>query len=189
MIAPKMSDHTSNVWEQMTFGAPHGRREVLWVEPQANGLYRVLNVPVWLYGISVGTLVDGTCETNGVLRFKQIVEPAPGGTVRVIVSEGPASKVYLDHIGPEAAERGIGVGPATFFDPLIVAIHVHRKSQWWPDLGAYLNELIERELIGQWEVGDPDEFAEEPYEEADFADSELVHPRPTSERAQYFRIT
>src|SRR5262249_47773598 len=44
-------------WGQMGFRADDGRREVLLVRPEPDGTYRVLNVPVWLFGISVGTRV------------------------------------------------------------------------------------------------------------------------------------
>src|SRR5689334_19279828 len=127
---------------QMRFSARHDRSEVLWVKPVPTGSYRVLNVPVWVYGVSVGTLVRGIERPDGRLEFRDLVEPSPGGTIRYIVPEGDrkASELYLSRIGPEATRRGIGVGPATFLDPLIVALHLHDRSQWNTSLADYLNE-------------------------------------------------
>jgi hypothetical protein len=160
------------------------------VEQQALGGFRVLNVPVWVYGISVGTLVDGKLGDDGVLEFRDLIEPSPGGTVRYIVPEGRlASEVYLTDLGPEATRRGIGVGPATFLDPLIVALHIHNRAQWSPALAEQLNQYVDRGVIEQWEVGDPDEYSEEDDSEAEeSAGSELVHPSPTSARQEFFRL-
>jgi hypothetical protein len=182
-------------WYQMRFRAPHGRTEVLWVEQQPNDKYRVMNVPVWVYGISVGSLVDGPQGPNGVLEYRELLEPSPGGTVRYIVPDGAvASRLYLNRVGPEATSRGIGIGPATFLDPLIVSVHLHRRDQWNPAFASYLNELVEEGAIEQWEVGDPDEYADD-YQDETKGDesshdeaSELIHPQPTTAREHFFRL-
>lgn len=173
----------------MTFMAPFGSRETLWVKREASGNYRVQNVPVWIYGISVGALVRGTHTNGDEMVFAGIVAPALGATVRVMVpASRRASELYLTRIVGDANERGILLGPATFFDPSVVAIHLQRREEWWPKFGNYLNMLQAEGAVEDWEVGDPDAYSNEPVETADLSNDLLVHPKPTSDRDIYSRI-
>jgi len=172
-------------WLQMRFCGPDGRGEVLWVQPM-NGVYRVLNVPVWQYGISVDSRVKGRPGERW-LEFDGLVETSSGATVRIYIPSeapiSPASRLYLERIIPDCRERRIGIGPATFFDPRVVAIHVRVRADWDTRLADYLDELIDEGLLELWEVGDPDAYppdeTEEPAEHRD-----LVHPRPTPGREE-----
>lgn len=168
---------------QVRFRAADGHREVLWTQPEGDH-YRVLNVPVWLYGISVGTLVSATAGEPWK-EFGEIITPSTGGTVRLFVPDEapltPASRFYLEQMLPECQERRLPIGPATFFDPLVVAVHIRARDQWNKAYATYLDDLVARGSIRFWEVGDPDVYPPEEPDEV-ISDSELVHPPPTPNR-------
>ena len=172
---------------QIQFRATDGHREVLWARPEDEH-YRVLNVPVWLYGISVGTLVSATVGERW-LEFAEVVTPSTGGTVRLFVPDEapltPASRFYLEQVLPECRERHLRIGPATFFDPLVVAVHIHDREQWSQEYALYFDDLVARGSVSFWEVGDPDAYPPEEPDEV-VSDSELVHPRPSPNRALTF---
>lgn len=180
----------NTVRRQMRFISPEGRGEILWVEEQPSGFFRVLNVPVWVYGISLGTLVSAKPPTGDLLEYGALIEPSPGGTVRCIVPRGSlASQAYLTRVVPEVKQLGIGIGPATFLDPRMVAIHLHVKESWWPTFGEYLNQLVEASVLQEWEVGDPDEYADEQAEELKpWTGRDLVHPQPVTDVTHYFSL-
>lgn len=179
-----MTNHTGHDWEKMVFAAPRGHREVLWVAPIHVDRFSVLNVPVWLYGVSVGAVVHAVRDGSGLLHFERVVEPSVGGTIRVMVPHGGlASRTYLDVIGPTAARAGISVGPATFFDPLIVALHISRRVDTVSAIGDVLGPLREQGVIRGWEIADPsDDEDEEEEGELSKEAGELVHPKPDAER-------
>jgi hypothetical protein len=168
----------------MLFVSPEGREEALWVEQQTTNSYRVLSVPVWLYGVSVGSIVEGESGDPAWLKFRLVVRDSPGGTVRFIVpSGGPlASEVYLTRVIPDAKRLGLYIGPATFFNPRLVAVHVHDRAKWWSEVGSYLDRLVSEGVIEQWEVGDPDQYAadhnEASIEKVELGRKVLVHPLP-----------
>jgi len=172
-------------WQQMRFCGADGRGEVLWVQP-IDGAYRVLNVPVWQYGISVGALVKGRPGEQW-LEFDGLVDASSGATVRIYLPPDapitPASRLYLERIIPDCREHRIGIGPATFFDPAVVAIHLRERSDWNTSIADYLDALANEGLIQLWEVGDPDAY---PPDEPDkpVEHENLVHPRPTPRREE-----
>lgn len=151
------------VLQQIVFESPEGRREALWAETGLQGEYKVLSVPVWCYGVSVGSMVEAELDGNGRLRFSRNVKPSAGGTLRFMVpARGMTGKeVYLSRVVPDAMERGLHIGPATFFQPRLVAFHLRRREDWWPQVGSYLDHLVSLALIEQWEVADPDVYAAE----------------------------
>ena len=171
----------SSDWRQMRFVASDGHAEVFWVQPEVDGSYTVLSVPVWQYGVSVGSRVKGHSgerwlESDGVL------ENSSGATVRLYIPADapvtPASRLYLERVIPDCRERGLGVGPATFFDPRVVAVHVRARDEWNTRAADYFNHLVEQGLLQLWEVGDPDAYPpDEP--EVPSKHRELIHPRPT----------
>jgi hypothetical protein len=173
----------SGTWHQMLFASPEGREEALWVEEHGrNATYRVLSVPVWIYGISVGTIVEAEPASGPQLTFRRVVRDSPGGTVRFIVPQGRvASKVYLARVLADAKRLGLYVGPATFFNPRLVAMHVHERKRWWPEVGSYLDTLVKESVLEQWEVGDPDKYAGEHRDDHDSmprTGTVLMHPLP-----------
>ncbi|MBA3844733.1 MAG: DUF4265 domain-containing protein, partial [Actinobacteria bacterium] len=62
---------------QIQFVDPDGRLEVLWAERLGDGSYIVLNVPVHVYGLSLGTRVQCTGLTERFLKFERIVLASP----------------------------------------------------------------------------------------------------------------
>lgn len=163
----------------MVFSAPDGRREALWVEQSTENGYRVLSVPVWVYGISVGSVVQALDAGAGELIFDRIVTCSSGATVRFVTSQrNSASNVYLQRILPDAGRLSLMIGPATFFDPKLVAFHVRDRQKWWPDVGGYLDALVREGILEQWEVADPDEYPEGGTDSAELRDDVLRHPLP-----------
>jgi hypothetical protein len=167
----------------MQFLSPEGREEVLWVEQQGRSTYRVLNVPVWIYGVSIGTIVEAEPANGDRLHFRKVVRESPGGTLRFIVPQGTkASDVYLQRVIPDAKRLGLYIGPATFFNPRLVAVNLHDRKHWWPKVGEYLDALVKDGVLEQWEVGDPDQYAEDHEHETDESlqptGKPLVHPLP-----------
>lgn len=151
---------TSAAWRRMICVSPEGRQEALWVEPVGAGDYRVLNPPVWTYGVSVGSVVQASERSDGFLAFQRLVRASDGATVRVIAPDGiPARDVYLSRLIPAAQALGLDIGPATFFNPRLAAVHVQRRAEWWPEVGKFLDGLVRDGTIEQWEVADPDVYA------------------------------
>lgn len=163
--------------------SPEGRKEALWVEHLGRNDHRVLSVPVWIYGISVGTIVESQIGDSTRLQFRRVSQEATGGTVRFIVPRGSgrASDIYLTRVIPDAHRLGLEIGLATFFNPRLVAVHLHQRVKLWPEFGGYLDTLVTEGVLEQWEVGDPDMDAGggEEIEEVVEADHEtLIHPLP-----------
>jgi hypothetical protein len=140
----------------------------------------VLNVPVWQYGISVGTVVDASPLPNGRLKFVRVVRDSPGATVRFVVPEpAVASDVYMNRIHGDAARQGLEFGPATIYDPGLVAFNVRERAWLSTAVEKYLDSLIAGGVISHWEVGDPDPEPVDPNNPAPHErGDELVHEHP-----------
>lgn len=172
---------TGSTLHRMHAVSPEGRREALWVERVSVDSYRLLSVPVWVYGLSRGTLVACRPSDGDDLVFARVLRESPGATVRFIVPEDrKASAVYLSEVLPRAGAEGMFVGPATFFNPRLVAMNIHTRADWWPTVGTFLDALVEQGVLEQWEVADPDEYASEHATEVrvEVANTILAHPFP-----------
>lgn len=169
-------------WRQMIFVSPENRRESLWVEELGHGEFRVLSVPVWVYGVSVGAVVAAMDMEEDPLSFRAVVRPSAGGTIRFIAPTGVvASELYKSRVVPDASRLGLFIGPATLFNPRLVAVHVHRRANWWPEVGSYLDGLVNAGVVEAWEVADPDQYAADHPSEPHVHDESrgvLVHPLP-----------
>lgn len=165
----------------MAFVSPEGRREILWVAAAGHDRWRVMNVPVWQYGISYGTVVTGRPEGDTRLRFQGVSRQSSGATVRAIVPRPKvAREVYHSVIQPGVAALGTGVGPATHYDPPLVAFHVHERAAVHGKVASYLDRLVAEGIITHWEIGDPEPEPEPlSVERAKERADELVHERPT----------
>jgi hypothetical protein len=160
---------------QVDFVSPEGRKERLWAEANDANQACILSVPVWIYGVSAGSIVR---KEPGTIN-PEVIRLSPGATVRFLVSEGRSGKdVYLSRVVPDLRKLKLGVGPATFFGPRLVALHVHERETWWPEIGTYLDGLIEEGLIEQWEAGDPDQGAVAEIGAQHAHESVLEHPLP-----------
>ena len=74
----------------------------------------------------------GAAAAGVAACYRDLIEPSPGATVRVLAMDqdpAPASRLYLDTVGVRLAASGVSVGPASFFDPLIVALHVKNRGR------------------------------------------------------------
>lgn len=152
--------------------------EILWAESLEGGTYRLLSVPVFAYGISRGAVVLATVDVVGV-RLERVVEESPGATLRVYTQEPHlATWLYQDKILPVAAALGLGIGPATLFDPEVVAIHVQSRPQWQA-VGRVLDTVVANGMARFWELGDPNlqTRSEEPGS-SNTDPWQLVHPPP-----------
>lgn len=139
-----------------------------------------LNVPVWQYGVSVGSVVNGNTDEDGKLRFGEVIRDSPGATVRFIVPEDDvASDVYFRYFVRTRASGGFGYGPATFYDPGIVALNIHERFKLTSHVERYMDRLVAEGIITQWEIGDPDPEPINPSQPPPpERDDELVHDRP-----------
>lgn len=168
-------ENAENTLVQVDFTSPEGRKERLWAESSGIGQARILSVPVWNYGLSVGTVVDLTAVPPRIIGISK------GATLRFLASEGSSGKaVYLSRVLIDLQKLGYGAGPATFFGPRLVAMNVHIRSDWWPGIGTYLGQLVAQGVVEQWEAADPDQGAnddDEPTTET-IANKVLVHPLP-----------
>jgi hypothetical protein len=107
-------------------------------------------------------------------------QPSAGATVRCYVSPTTiARRVYEDHFDG-ALTRRLGFGPASLFEPDIVALHVHDRSQL-ASAAAYLDTLVLDGTLRFWEQADPG-AATEADEEQEDEPWELVHP-PTDDQS------
>lgn len=165
--------HAENSLVQVDFTSPEGRKERLWAESIGTDQARILSVPVWIYGVSVGSIVHtGTTPAR-------VTRTSPGATLRFLVAEGMSGKhVYLTRVVPDLRERNWGIGPATFFGPRLVALNVHTRASWWPEIGGYLDGLRSAGMLEQWEAGDPDQDADQESAMESSTESILVHPLP-----------
>src|SRR6266481_286367 len=68
--------------------------ESVWAEPQADGIYRVKNVPFYAKGISYDDIVEAAPE-DGVLTFKRVVQHSGHSTYRIYASDGRTAPAVL----------------------------------------------------------------------------------------------
>ena len=128
--------------------------EVVRATRVTEGGYRVLSVPVFLYGLSRGAVVDAEPGPRGRLQFRRIRHASPGATVRCHVSPATtARQVYEDHLDGTFARR-LGLGPVSLFDPAIIAVHVRDRGRL-PAVAEYLDRLVLEGLLRSWELADP----------------------------------
>ena len=155
---------------------PENGKEVLWGEV-TNGGTRVLSVPVFAYGISRNAIVD--VETHGArARLVSIIRPSEGATIRCY-SNGSISPsvLYQQQILSAALRLKISVGPATFFNPDIVAFHLASRANL-PVITSALDQLANEGKLHFWELGDPDTEKEDVSPSAHEKAWELVHQLP-----------
>jgi hypothetical protein len=61
--------------------------ENLWAEPLPDGLYKIMNVPFYVYGVSVGDFVSASPDSDGRLHFSQVVAPSGATTLRALTGK------------------------------------------------------------------------------------------------------
>jgi hypothetical protein len=157
--------------------APDNGRELLWAAPVGPNEYRIVSVPVFAYGTSRGTIVRVHCDEARCVH-SAVVADALGATLRCY-TRNPlrASELYLGRMVSDGKARDIRFGPATLFDPDIIALHVPAKKDV-PSVISYLNELVARGFLNFWEHGDPEQGPEDPDQDGGSDEWKLIHPLP-----------
>ena len=166
---------------QLSVRGGFGETEVLWAVEAGEDLWRVLSPPVFAYGLSRDAIMGGTPNEDGVVLNPIHVERSPGATIR-LVTNAPirASALYRDRVVPELRDRGVRVGPATFFDPRMVSIHVPSFETQEAAVWAYFDELERTGAINLWDLADPYRYDPIPPDQANsHSENRLVHKRPT----------
>ena len=162
--------------EQLLIEIPESDRgiEIVRATAAADGGYRVLSVPVFVFGLSRGAVIDAEPGPRGRLRFCRLRVASPGATVRCYVSPSTTPRrVYEERLVGRVAQR-LGLGPISLFDPDILAVHVQDRGQL-STVAKYLDQLVLDGTLRLWEPADPgapsvveESAVEQPWE--------LVHP-------------
>lgn len=162
---------------QLLLEVPESDRgfEVLRAERVSDDTYRILSVPVLVVGISRGTLVAAAPIPTERLQFVRIHTPSPGATARCYVTpETIARRAYEDHLSGGIAEV-LGLGPATLFDPDVVAVHISDRKRL-DSVAAYLDRLILAGVLRLWKLTDPGATGTDEAQLATGEWWEVVHP-------------
>ena len=128
--------------------------EALRAVPTGDGAYRILSVPVFVYGISRGTVVSADAGDRERLQLAGIRAPSPGATIRAWIAPTTTPKHVDDDYFNGPLARSLGLGPATLFEPTTVAIHLADRRRM-ADATRYLDGLIRLGVLTGWEFGDP----------------------------------
>lgn len=132
--------------------------EWMWAEPVEPGGYRLLSVPVFAYGLSRGTIVDGEASgEDGALTVARVRTPSPGATMRIYLADDTkAGDFYSGAFISAAAQRGLSVGPATLLEPSVIALHIRDRGAWQA-VAKLMDGIVSNGQAKFWELGDPDE--------------------------------
>ena len=179
MLASKSTMNRTPELKLLAVAAPDNGTEVLWCEADGPNTCRIVSVPVFAFGMSVGTLVRAEANHPRRLQLKEVLAPSGGATVRCYVSHGAlASSVYKEEILPAMTAAGLAVGPATFLDPDVVAMHIRRRQDL-VSVGGELDGIANQGRVRFWELADPSDSHEHEAEDGAPGDPwELVHELP-----------
>jgi hypothetical protein len=109
---------------------PPADYENLWAVPVGEGLFRIDNIPFFAHSIALGDIVAASPE-QGLLRFKEVVQPSGHSTVRLILydaAEVPKVREHFKQLGCESERSHI---------PGLIAFDVPPSVSW---------AVIQREL-------------------------------------------
>ncbi|HEX5409862.1 MAG TPA: DUF4265 domain-containing protein [Gemmatimonadaceae bacterium] len=149
--------------------------EVLRAESVDGDGYRILSVPVFLYALSRGALVDAEPGPRGRLRFQRMRRPSPGATIRCYASVPTTPRhVYEDYLDGALARR-LGLGPVSLLDPDIVAVHLADRARL-TEVAVFLDQLVLTGVLRFWEQGDPGAPLDGAKKKNREQPWELVHP-------------
>lgn len=164
--------------KQIEIATDDNGNEVVWGENRGDAI-ELLSVPVFAYGVSRGAIISADGDGDK-LRFRSVLRLSRGATVRCYVAEHvTAGKVYQRDILAETAGRGLHLGPATIFDPQLVALHIASRTQLLA-VSRFLDELVQRSILKFWELADPTTEHTQPALDCGpaLARWELIHPLP-----------
>lgn len=174
-----MKDELPELRALVCFRTDDNGEEHLWAEAVRETAYQVLSVPVFSYGVSRGTVVMAEPGKAGALAFARVEKDSAGATVRVYLDgQRSVRDFYLTRLLPLLERQELDVGPATFLEPKVLAMHVTDRTQW-QSVASVLDGLAASGDISFWELGDPD-LSPQAGGDADSrrARWKLVHPPP-----------
>lgn len=174
--------------EQIEVPTDDNGTEVLWAVA-AGVAYRIISVPVFAYGLSLGTEVAARpSPRSGRLALDHPTRVSLGATVRCYAAPPSAVReLYAPLLLKDLERLGINAGPATLFEPTIVAINLVKRSQI-TGAARYFDALVGDGILESWETGDP---ATPPNMETGTEASdpwELVHPLPNDRGPTYITM-
>jgi hypothetical protein len=183
-----MSNSLPDLRAQINFRTEDNGEEVLWAEQVGPGSFRVLSVPVFAYGISRGTTVLAKPkDPEGHLAIVNVKEPSPGATFRVYLPTARSVKdFYVSGLLPIAESKRLDIGPATFLEPKVLAVHLADRARW-QSVASVLDEMASSRQIDFWELGDPDLSPQTDPGNSTRQPWRLVHPPPGDPFSEAFR--
>ena len=120
-------------------GYPPDKWESLWASDEGEGLYRVDNIPFYVYGISSGDLISAK-DDDGELIFTKLVQPSSNTVFRLYVSDAAAMQTIRDRF------QALGCESELSNLPKLVAVEVPGNVSFAP-VAAFLEQ---GEESGQW---------------------------------------
>ncbi len=137
--APEQSVKLLFELEQDEDGYPPASAETLWSVQVGEGLFKIDNVPFFVFGIAVDDVVSAVPE-EGVFRFKDVVQPSGHSTLRVVVydpSDVPAVHALFKQMGCSTEQShlprliAIDVPPSVSLDELKRVLDSGREQERW----------------------------------------------------------
>jgi hypothetical protein len=103
MTAPGAEQYVKILFEleQDEDGYPPASAETLWATKAGDELFKIDNIPFFVFGIAVDDIVSAAPE-EGVFRFKEVAHPSGHSTIRVVVydpSDVPAVRALFKQLG------------------------------------------------------------------------------------------
>jgi hypothetical protein len=102
---------------------PPADYENLWAVPVGEGLFRIDNIPFFAQSIALGDIVAASPE-EGLLRFKEVVQPSGHSTVRLILYDEAEVPKVLEHF------KQLGCDSERSHIPGLIAIDVPPSISW-----------------------------------------------------------
>lgn len=102
---------------------PPADYENLWAVPVGEGLFRVDNIPFFARSIALGDLVVASPE-EGLLRFKEVVQPSGHSTVRIILYDEAETPTVLERF------KQLGCATERSHIPGLIALDVPPSISW-----------------------------------------------------------
>jgi hypothetical protein len=120
-------------------GYPPDKWESLWASDEGEGLYRVDNIPFYVYGISSGDLISAK-DDLGELIFTEVVQPSSNTVFRLYVSDAAEMQTIRDTL------KELGCESELSNLPKLVAVEVPGSVKF----GPVARFLEKGEESGKW---------------------------------------
>jgi hypothetical protein len=141
MTAPGTEQHVKILFEleRDEEGYPPASVETLWAIKAGDGLFKIDNIPFFVYGIAVDDIVSAVPE-EGVFRFKEVVHPSGHSTLRVVVydqAEVSAARELFKQLGCSTELShlprlfAVDVPPSVSLDTLREVLDAGKRQDRW----------------------------------------------------------